>query len=31
MTVARRLPENAGIAFLGVQKNGPFDVPPDRA
>ncbi len=31
VTTAKRLSENAGIGFLGVQKNGPFDVPGDVA
>ncbi len=31
LTLARRLPENAGIAFMGDTKGGPFDVPGDQA
>jgi len=31
VTSACRLKENAGIAFLGVQKGGPFDVPGEVA
>ena len=31
LTDARRLSENTDIAFLGVCRNGPFDVPGDRA
>jgi len=27
ITTARRLPENAGIAFMGDTKGGPFDIP----
>ena len=26
LTAAKRLPENAGIAFIGTQKNGAFDI-----
>lgn len=26
LTLARALPENAGVAMLGIQKSGPFDV-----
>ena len=31
VTGARRLPENAGIAFMGDTKGGPFDVPGEVA
>ena len=31
ITRARRLPENAGIAFMGDTKGGPFDIPGDLA
>ena len=31
LTLARRLSENAGIAFMGDTKGGPFDVPGDLA
>ena len=31
LTAAQRLPVNTDIAFLGVCRNGPFDVPGDRA
>jgi len=31
VTAAKRLPENAGIAFMGDTKGGPFDVPGDLA
>ena len=31
LTGARRLPENQGVAFLGSQKAGPFDLLPDEA
>ena len=31
ITAARRLSANPGTAFLGVCRNGPFDVPGDRA
>lgn len=31
LTRARRLPENAGIAFMGDTKGGPFDVPGETA
>ncbi len=31
LTTARRLPENAGIAFMGDTKGGPFDIPGDTA
>jgi MmeI, DNA-methyltransferase domain/MmeI, target recognition domain len=31
ITSARRLPENAGISFLGSQKAGPFDLTPELA
>ena len=31
MTKAERLPENAGIGFMGNTKGGPFDVPGDVA
>ena len=31
VTKARQLDTNAGIAFLGVCRNGPFDVPGDQA
>ena len=31
LTSARRLPENAGVAFMGDTKGGPFDVPGDQA
>ena len=31
LTLARRLPENAGVAFMGDTKGGPFDVPGDLA
>ena len=31
LTGARRLPENAGVAFMGDTKGGPFDVPGDQA
>ena len=31
LTRARRLPENAGVAFMGDTKGGPFDVPGDQA
>ncbi len=27
VTQAKRLPENDGLAYLGVQKGGPFDIP----
>ena len=30
LTGARRLPENAGVAFMDDTKGGPFDVPGDR-
>ena len=31
LTRARRLPENAGVAFMGDTKGGPFDVAGDQA
>ena len=31
LTQAGALPENAGVALLGIQKSGPFDVPGDLA
>ena len=31
LTGARRLPEDAGVAFMGDTKGGPFDVPGDQA
>ena len=31
LTTARRLPENAGVAFMGDTKGGPFDIPGDLA
>ena len=31
LTSARRLPENAGVAFMGDTKGGPFDVTGDQA
>ena len=31
LTGARRLPENAGVAFMGDTKGGPFDVSGDQA
>ena len=31
LTKARRLPENAGVAFMGDTKGGAFDVPGDQA
>lgn len=31
LTQARRLMNNAGVAFNGIQKSGPFDVPGDLA
>ena len=31
LTKARQLPENAGVAFMGDTKGGPFDVPGDVA
>ena len=31
LTKARRLPENAGVAFMGDTKGGPFDVAGDQA
>ena len=31
LTVARRLRENLGIAFMGDTKGGPFDIPAQRA
>ena len=31
VTNARRLPENAGVAFMGDTKGGPFDIPGDLA
>jgi type II restriction/modification system DNA methylase subunit YeeA len=31
LTQAVKLPENAGIAFIGTQKSGPFDIPPKLA
>ena len=31
LTKARRLPRNAGVAFMGDTKGGPFDVPGDLA
>lgn len=31
LTTARRLPENAGVAFMGDTKGGAFDVPGDLA
>jgi len=31
LTVARRLPENAGVAFMGDIKAGPFEIPGDLA
>ncbi len=31
LTSVRRLPENAGVAFMGDTKGGPFDVAGDRA
>jgi hypothetical protein len=31
LTAARRLAENAGLAFIGATKKGPFDIPGDLA
>lgn len=31
LTNARRLPVNAGVAFMGDTKGGPFDIPGDQA
>ncbi len=31
LTRARRLPENAGVAFIGDQKSGPFEIPASLA
>lgn len=31
LTDAIKLPENAGVSFIGTQKNGPFDVPGETA
>ena len=31
LTQASRLPQNAGVAFMGDTKGGPFDVPGDKA
>jgi type II restriction/modification system DNA methylase subunit YeeA len=31
LTRAQRLPENAGVAFMGDSKGGPFDIPGDLA
>ena len=31
LTKARRLAENAGVAFMGDTKGGPFDIPGDQA
>jgi hypothetical protein len=31
LAAARALPENAGTAYLGIQKTGPFDIPGDLA
>jgi type II restriction/modification system DNA methylase subunit YeeA len=31
LSIARPLPENSGICFLGVQLSGPFDLPGDLA
>ena len=31
LTSARRLPENAGVAFMGDTKGGPFDIPGNQA
>ena len=31
LTGVRRLPENAGVAFMADTKGGPFDVPGDQA
>jgi type II restriction/modification system DNA methylase subunit YeeA len=31
LTKAHRLAENAGVAFIGIQKNGPFDIPGETA
>ena len=31
LTQASRLPENRSVSFLGVNKNGPFDIPGDLA
>ena len=31
LTGVRRLPENAGVAFMGDTKGGPFDVAGDQA
>ena len=31
LTKAKRLPENAGVAFMGDTKGGPFDIPGDLA
>jgi hypothetical protein len=31
LTTARRLPENAGIAFIGDQKSGPFEIDGETA
>ena len=30
-TAARRLPENAGLSFMGVTKSGPFEIPGELA
>ena len=31
LTQAKPLPENAGVSFIGTQKNGPFDIPGELA
>jgi type II restriction/modification system DNA methylase subunit YeeA len=31
LTLAKKLSENAGTAFLGIQKTGPFDIPGELA
>jgi hypothetical protein len=31
LTQAKRLIENAGVSFIGPQKNGPFNIPGDKA
>ena len=31
LSAAKPLPENAGTAYLGIQKTGPFDIPGDLA
>jgi type II restriction/modification system DNA methylase subunit YeeA len=31
LTVCRNLEENSGVAFIGIQKSGPFDIANDKA